>query len=193
MYRDGIKKLGKIAFICLLGVFFVFALNYFLGFIFRNTLDANFFKFITNHFLKYVSGGLIGFSELLSGAETHGFKNAFVYIDSVRIEDTNVFSIIGYYFLRSSFGYLVNIVCLSVSGYLVLFVLNGSKIGSKKNGLFLFYTFFWGNCLFLSFFSPFYLLSNVWEWAILACLSIIYMSPNFANVFLKYNVIQDEL
>ena len=190
LYRDGIKKIIKIGLICFWGVFLVFSLNYFLGFIFRQSLDSNFLKFVTNHFFKYVSGGLIGFSEMLNGAETHGLKNAFVYIDSIKSEDTNVYSIIGYYFLRSSFVSLINIFCLSFLGHLVLFILNNIKITSVKNSFFLVYTFFWGNCLFLSFFSPFYLLFNVWEWAILACLSIIYMSPNFANFFLKYNVVQ---
>lgn len=180
------NKVLHIGFICFILVFFIFSLNYFVGFMLRNgSVDENaFINFAFNHFLKYVSGGIIGFSTIMDGAIRD--SGGFVAIDMSGMQTTNVYSLIGQYILN--YGYL--------GGFLILFLHSSSayfffyKSMTEKNlfyrkSYFMFYAFFFGVPFFLSFFAPYHGLLRVWEWGFWSLLISIIQNYKSWNYFFK--------
>lgn len=167
LYIPNKRIFVKIGIICLVGIFLLFTVNYLVNFIIRGTLDNTFFKFALNHFLKYVSGGLLGFSQMLKGAYT--WDRGFVFIDTTHIEATNVYTFFGSFFVRYNYLSLLFIFIISLFSYLAfgLFIFEQNEF--RKRIFFLFYAFFFGTQMFLSFFSSYYKLSNFYEYAFFSC------------------------
>ena len=178
----------KMGIVCLIGVFLLFAVNYIINFFIRGTLDNTFLKFTFNHFLKYVSGGLIGFSQMLKGAYT--WDRGFVFIDSTQIEATNVYTFFGSFFMKYNIISFLLIFVISSSAYLAFGLFAFEENQLRKRVLFLFYAFFFGTQMFLSFFSSYYKLSNFYEYAFFSILLYFLLQKKVGKTiffFRRYN------
>lgn len=172
----------RIGFICFLGVFLLFFLNYFLSFLLRGVKSEKFFMFIISHFLMYVSGGLIAFSELLHGAKV-GTKG-FVFIDTNSLQSTNVYSLIGELYMDHFVISFVYIFVISFIGYILFYLFNKQINEQRKQLFFIAYVMFSGCPLLLSFFGSYYGLSRTIELPILALICCILLQKNFGKEFL---------
>lgn len=182
LYVPNKRSFFKMVIICLLGVFLLFTFNYLVNFFIRGTLNNSFFKFAFNHFLKYVSGGLLGFSQILKG--TYSWDRGFVYIDSVNVEATNVYTFFGALFFKYNFASFVLIFIIATFAYLSFGLFIFQKNQFKKNICFLFYSFFFGTQMFLAFFSSYYKLSNLYEYAFFSIILYFLLQKNMGkNIF----------
>lgn len=182
LYLGKRKDYIRIGLICFLGVFFIFFMNYFLSFLIRGIKSDKFFIFIINHFLMYISGGLVAFSELLRG--NGGVKSGFVSIDTVGINSTNVYSLIGELYLKHSVFSFINIFIISLIGYILFYYFIKQRNILNKQLLFIAYTIFSGVPLLLSFFGSYYGLLRTFELPILALICCILLQKNFGKKFL---------
>lgn len=181
------KILFKIFVICLLGVFGLFAFNYIFSFFMNGIESDHMLKFLLNHFVMYVGGGIIGLSNIL-------FKNSpihsggFVSVDYLGVERTNVFTIFGSFI--QNYGIVISFLVLiifSMFGYLLFFFYK-EKSGLIKASFFIAYCNFIGIPFLLSFFASYYRLSRTYELLILSFFCILFFQKSFFTTLFKYEV-----
>lgn len=184
LYSPSKKTFLKIVIGCLMGVFTLFAINYLVNFFIRGTLDDRFIRFALNHFIKYVSGGFIGFSQILNGA--HSWGRGFVFVDSIGVESTNVYTFFGSLFLHYGFFSFIILLVLSIAAHMFFYLFMYEKRPNMKNILFLMYSFFFATQMFLSFFSSYYRLSNYYEWFVFSFILYFFLKKNTWNCFFSF-------
>ena len=180
-----IKKLFFLVQVGGLGCILLFAANYFVGFLLRGMELDNFNSFVVNHLLKYIGGGLIGFSEYLNNIPA--YAEGFRWVDTVHIENTNVYTLIGGYFISNGYIGFIYIFIISIIGYFVFFLLHCSSM-RQKDFIFLFYCYLFGIPLLLSFFSSYYGLLNIWELSFFSLFIFILLQKSLLNPILKFDV-----
>lgn len=145
----------------IVGCFAIFALNYFIGFLFRGITTDGFIGFIINHLLKYIGGGLIGFSQWLEGVPP--IYEGYRWVDTVHVENTNVCTLIGGLYMGYGYASYILIFVISVISYVFFYLIVSND---NNRVLFLTYCYISGIPLLLSFFSWYYSLTNIWEMVI---------------------------
>lgn len=183
--KPTMKKMFFLAQIGGLVCIFLFAVNYFVGFLLRGMKVDNFNSFIINHLLKYIGGGLIGFSEYLNNIPA--YSNGFRWIDTAQLESTNVYTLIGGYFMSDGYIGLVYIFIISIIGYLAFFLIQYSSI-KQKDFVFLFYCYLFGIPMLLSFFASYYGLLNIWEMSFFSLFIFVLLQKRLLNPILKFDV-----
>jgi oligosaccharide repeat unit polymerase len=186
--NKSLKKMLFLSFNASLAIFILFFSNYYIGFHLRGTFENshNFFNFIVNHFLTYVSGGLISFSQILENnyinlGVFYNTENtpydAFVSLSSTSDSIvSNVRTIFGCYLL--SYGYLFTYTLFLILGFVFHYMyMLLSESGNKY--YFIAYGFFIASPMILSFFASYYRLLNIWEYT--------FFSLMLCLVFKKYN------
>jgi oligosaccharide repeat unit polymerase len=183
------KSLKKIFFLSLRALFVIFILfstNYYIGFHLRGTFneDHNFYDFVFNHFLTYISGGFISVSEILKknyidiGVFYNNMQIPFdVFVSiSQTSKVSNVRGLFGTYLL--SYGYLFTYMFFFILG-LVFYYLYIMMLKSGNKYYFLAYGFFIASPMILSFFASYYRLLNIWEYTFFSfLLQIIFLLIN---------------
>jgi oligosaccharide repeat unit polymerase len=190
LYKSkSIKKLLYLGLYVVIALFFIFSLNYFfsIGDLFLS--EGDFFMFTFNHFLKYISGGFISFSEILKlNYVDIGFfhnkilpYNPFISISSTNSEESNVYSFIGDFLL--SYGYLWSYLLIFILGVIFNYIYV-SLLKSANKYFFIAYGFLIAAPMLLSFFANYYALLNIWEYAIFSCLLPIFTKKNYYLFFI---------
>lgn len=184
--RPTLKKMITLLIISVAICVFIFASNYLIGFLLRGSKIENFGSFVFNHLCKYIGGGLIGFSEYLNGAKS--FSRGFYWIDTVHIESSNVYTLIGGFFFKYGWCSLLNMFIIGVFGYLIFWTMLQTVTKNKKEIIFLFYCYLIGIPMLLSFFASYYGLSNIWEFAFFSLLIYIILQERILNPILQYKI-----
>ncbi|MDD6003451.1 MAG: DUF6337 family protein [Bacteroidales bacterium] len=158
--------------VCLL-VFFMFAGNYFIGFILRGASMDNFMSFVVGHFAKYIGGGFIAMGRIIDSgdivphflySEIPNNFNEMILISRKIDEFTNVYTLFGSLLLSHGyFSLFFHIIIISVLSNIIFYSI-------KNKYSFLFYAFFIGSPLLMTFFNYYWHLENIWEWAFWAIL-----------------------
>ena len=185
LYKGNIKDFWFIGILCLIGVLALFIFNYFASFFLRGVKNDAFMKFVLNHFCMYISGGIIAFSRLLDGF--HPGINNFVFIDSLGLKSTNVYTIIGQLYMQFGYKSYFVILFLSFIAY-ILFYLFISNKERKQMFYFLVYVLFSGVPFLLSFFGSYYDLSRTYELPIIASILFFLLQKNFAREIIEYKI-----
>ncbi|MBR4267260.1 MAG: oligosaccharide repeat unit polymerase [Bacteroidales bacterium] len=169
--RPSAKKIIKLSVIICIVVFAMFMANYFINFLLKGYSMDNFFSFVMGHFAKYIGGGFIAVGRIIEHEDimpslfnsqvSSGFES-YILISSKVEEYTNVYTLFGGILL--SYGYIRLIIFTLV----LSIVSNIIYYGISNKFTFLAYSFFIGIPLLMTFFSPYWGLFNVWEWAILS-------------------------
>lgn len=180
------------AYIGVLGFLF-FTLNYFVGFLLRGSNMDGFVKFAIGHFAKYIGGGFIALGRVLDGnfvtphilgSDSELLDDLYVAVSATIEETTNVYTLFGYFLLK--YGYFPMFSIVWILGWIAHTLYNAMS----NRYFFLFYSFITGIELFMTFFSPYWKLLNVWEWAIYSIFLKMLLTANFK--FPKTNESQNQ-
>lgn len=166
------RKIFKIVFFIFFTILSVFIINYFVGFKLRGISTDNFLEFVIVHFLKYVGGATIAFGEIIENDLIKiDFFNSyisstfteFIGISSSVDEITNVYTSFGSFLFE--YGYLKTLMIFIIGSCLFNFLY---FYRLKTSSSLLAYSFFVGTPLLMTFFSSFWVLTNIFEWGFLA-------------------------